>query len=1463
MAKRVGYLCSNPDCRCSTVGAAPGHDGVVNVGVAAHITAAAPNGPRYDATLRSEQRRHHTNGIWMCQTHGKLVDSDAKHFTVEMLRIWKRDAEQRAFQAIVAPAGRREHDMATATIDAAIQLLIDRLGLPAQDDVETVATRLIAAARDDLATFRRMAGWPRHPVPLNLRMTDAGNERAFQVSGLAAALNAFNEISMIAPPGTGKTTTLLQVADAVVEAGDSAPIFVPLGEWASQTGSLLQIVLQRAAYQGIREQHLMLLGYHGRIILLLDGWNELDRDARRRATAEIKRLRRDFPALGIVISTRRQALDVPIAGPVVEIDILTEAQQAEIATALGGAQGESLLDRALRTPGVRDLIAVPLYLTALLTHAPDGNMPTTREAVLRLFVTEHERGADRAEALHGMLFGFHGEVLTALAVEATGTANTAISDSRARAVVREAEKRLTEAGQIAEAPQPAAVLDLFVAHHTLVRSCTAPAPLSFQHQQFQEWYASFEVERAMRVAALGDPDAMHRLRADILDRPAWEESVLFACERASRDGQSGIEAVAGAIITALTIDPMLAAEMIYRSDAAVWERVCHAVLGFIGRWHRPERVDRAARFMVASGRQEFCEQIWPLVANPDSQIHLSVMRASRRFRPSVLGAGSAARLAALAEGTRHHVLAELVMRAGPEGIDLATSVATSDPSAAVQFGVVEALFFRRAERKAIGLLAVAGAEVWRMLAAKGYAEDIIDPDTRERVNGERQRLLESTPSPAARIALVLASPNPSGADKLQISAAIEAAEFPPNDQNIAWQLQKAFERYPDIVAGALLRRLEAGRDVPYRAGEMLNAVDPVDDGPIAARLTDLGAANQRTLAEAGVVGPRTVEALMDELMRLADQIAAAPGRYNRAVSDRFLAVKHRIEVTRATSFIPALLAQGRTSEPHRIGVCADLLANHGPRESHSEAVAIAEDVRRAVIDLVHRWAETLLSSPNSKRRQLAEVARAIGRLGTTALVADLARLLAADLERWRAARERRRTSMATMSIEERSDAAHCWTLQYREAFAAIGGDQVVEIMHGYLENEDFGFDAGCVLKQSWDREQSAPAPDPLKSWPDFGDVAARRAQRSAATGPEVASAFAEMIFAAIECLTAAGTNEKQQRVGIALARLGLSMPHGDQRKVIATLLGLALPVRSKRELLAALVLDGEAISADLVLRGVHEWLDEAREKNWMYRDHLWEVEGLLQLLPFSDRPAATIEGVEPVMSALPHPEPLERVVSALGDAPGDEAERVLKELMRRCPRLASEHDWVRAIVKRGSDGAGVILMDLVGDSALTSRAGAADSFWIARELLALVQRHPDLRDELLRRYQSATENRARAAFEHAIAELGDAEAVLSLVRAYAARGRTFDGLLQRAIYEAALSKEPSAGWSGAYELHPVPLPQLRKALFAMLESTAATAALAENCLTAIDELRDEYGSSEFEPRHPDVESGRPWPRAAG
>ena len=102
----------------------------------------------------------------------------------------------------------------------------------------------------------------------------------------------------------------------------------------------------------------MQLAYHGRLILLLDGLNELDPASRLRAMRDLKALRRDYPLLGIVVGTRRHVL--PISGPVVEIQALSEDQQLELAQALRGKDGEALVDQAWRTPGVRELIAIPL-----------------------------------------------------------------------------------------------------------------------------------------------------------------------------------------------------------------------------------------------------------------------------------------------------------------------------------------------------------------------------------------------------------------------------------------------------------------------------------------------------------------------------------------------------------------------------------------------------------------------------------------------------------------------------------------------------------------------------------------------------------------------------------------------------------------------------------------------------------------------------------------------------------------------------------------------------------------------------------------------------------------------------------------------------------------------------------------------------------------------------------------------
>ena len=92
-AKRVGSRCSNPECCRSTSGPQEDPTRTINIGVAAHITAASPGGPRFYESLTPEQRASPDNGIWLCQTCAKLVDSDQSRYSVSALRAWKSVAE--------------------------------------------------------------------------------------------------------------------------------------------------------------------------------------------------------------------------------------------------------------------------------------------------------------------------------------------------------------------------------------------------------------------------------------------------------------------------------------------------------------------------------------------------------------------------------------------------------------------------------------------------------------------------------------------------------------------------------------------------------------------------------------------------------------------------------------------------------------------------------------------------------------------------------------------------------------------------------------------------------------------------------------------------------------------------------------------------------------------------------------------------------------------------------------------------------------------------------------------------------------------------------------------------------------------------------------------------------------------------------------------------------------------------
>ncbi|WP_019218434.1 hypothetical protein [Legionella tunisiensis] len=95
LAQRVAYCCSNPNCLRITLGPGTNKNKIINIGQAAHITAASPGGARYNEFISPEERKSISNGIWLCCNCAHIVDTDIQGHSVELLNSWKFKAEKK------------------------------------------------------------------------------------------------------------------------------------------------------------------------------------------------------------------------------------------------------------------------------------------------------------------------------------------------------------------------------------------------------------------------------------------------------------------------------------------------------------------------------------------------------------------------------------------------------------------------------------------------------------------------------------------------------------------------------------------------------------------------------------------------------------------------------------------------------------------------------------------------------------------------------------------------------------------------------------------------------------------------------------------------------------------------------------------------------------------------------------------------------------------------------------------------------------------------------------------------------------------------------------------------------------------------------------------------------------------------------------------------------------------------
>lgn len=1436
MAQRVGWLCSNPVCTKPTVGPQKGGPGTMNIGIAAHITAASEGFARYEARLTPEERKAPDNGIWLCSDHAHQIDHDEKAFPVELLLKWKKDAEERAFEQLLTGGRARVEPMGTELAEA-FGYLRQQFGLPQSEDLPALMGRVRSAAERHIETFAQQG--PAHAVSLYLTAASSQG-KSFTHVEMAAALRACGILDLVAEPGQGKSTTLVQLGTTLLESGP-LPLVVPLAEVGPSVDDLFSWIAARQAFAGIRSEHLKYLAALGEIAFLLDGWNEVTPNARLALMKTMRALRREFPLLVICITTRPQAAAVPFVARTVHIESLSDELQEELASRHGSV-GQDLLDRVRRTSGVRDLARIPFYLEALLQVGDDGALPTTKEGTIALLVKQHEDIPERAEQLRQSMLGQHRRYLGDLALAMMQARTTALDDTAARQSLKATNAQLVAEGLVQNAPEPASVLESLVATHVLVHG--EGDTYAFQHQQFQEWYAAGYVEARMRELPTG-AGLESTFAQELLNDRLWEEAILFACERPEMDA-SGAPVVAQAVRLALSVGPMLAAEMIYRTGDTVWTLISAEVQAFARAWHQAEQVDLAVGFMMKTGRADFADLIWPLVSHSTDQIQSETLHLGDRIRPTVFGDHLKNDYKHLEERVRERLVSGLIFGGGIEALETAFDLAKRDPSVEVKSEAVEALLFRGAHRQATEVLDGAEDAVWQRVAERDYFDGLTAPHVLTRLRTLQEEDAKANPSPSRSLARFTRKAQISG-DVADLDVILRDEKLDLHAENTRAAFHQAANAFPVVVAAAMEDRILAALSLPFRVQEYLSPQPVSEATKLASIVNDSPEVNERTGGALFLAGPGIITQMIREFLALKPQIYASGMPTSEQYAPLGL-LRDKISGTRPEAFVEAIVSFAAINDHWDIEALADLITVHDKHGMNERMDDIKADARRKLVEALNGWAGCIMGSEPPSRHDMAEVVDAMRRVPDPSEMKWVSAFLQEDLKQRDALNE-----LATKRRDQK--ALNEWrtshAFSYRQALYEIGSDEAYKVAKSLLRHHEFGHDAAVALRL-------IAMPSLLEKranvWPDLDRAQAARDRRS--SQPELSLDAAESMLDVVEELA---VSEPPYGRAVAMAAVAVVMPHVARPDLMTKIAGFEVTSHTKLDLFNGMIVGGLLPSADLVFQEFRKVLAE-KEERWWDDQTSYAMFSWLKVFPNTDRPESVFDALALIPEKNLSRWRIKDILPQLKLLDVETRARMLREFALRFPDMLSEHEWFEQVRKLGFRAAmDLLLQGVEGD--FGKGFDLSSGHFHLTEQLAYAMADND-ESYLFEKLAETRSDKSRALVFAVLLKTSSDDGLLA-----AARSPVGQQVIRRqgehGVREMIYTKEPHSPDGTSYELRPRNASELRRQLFSMTASAdKEEAAFAVDYLTRIDMIRQEHGATEDEPRHPDIQSGRPWPQVA-
>ncbi len=587
---------------------------------------------------------------------------------------------------------------------------------------------------------RRTKGYPLIELSaVRLEPIGAETDEVLSLEQIEQALLQSRRIVLEGPAGSGKTTTLIQIAKRTNTV--CIPFIIELPSWTLSHLSILDYIAGMPAFQAenLTPTNLAQVQQVEPFLLLLNGWNEISESNSDQATTALRDLERTFPNAGIIVATRTHHLTPPLPGAErLRLLRLQRFQRTAYLTARLGERSSDLrvridarqsLDELTRTPFILSEVVSLFEVTADIPHTKVGIL----DKVIRIEEEREEhRNALQAAPMHGQ----QAEYLKAIATQMTLRGGVSLSEIDARAVVTSIIHQLVHSGQIDTTGAPG-ILATLAAHHVLERVDYPQTAFQFEHQQLQEFYATLELRESLIDLHEDDTDSTFQFVSNYVNNPAWSEPLRMIAEtfdfRADgsepnmRSTKAGIELVK----MALTVDLVFAGELAQLCGANVWSSVSAEVnerFRYIYSMDDNNFRQCALTAMLATGAPDFIDVIVPILSGEDQQSRLSTYRLWSDIHVSSLGQDWREMVSGWSEEARVDFVSELLY----ENINgEIISFAAADESRVVQKEAVLRLMWIGSDEMLSDLLESIDVEVFEEIALKhtDRMPEILKPKT--------------------------------------------------------------------------------------------------------------------------------------------------------------------------------------------------------------------------------------------------------------------------------------------------------------------------------------------------------------------------------------------------------------------------------------------------------------------------------------------------------------------------------------------------------------------------------------------------------------------------------------------------------------------------------------------------------------------------------------------------------------